>query len=200
MQVRIKVRVLYEAAGLQVRAGLGAFQMQVFPLKKEKRKKAKKVKEKQKKETAEEEPKSGIGASLPLFQELLDMGIQSAKRFQKKLRIDLLLLHLTWSAADPADAAIQYGYANGVLYSLVTLLEANFHVKKKSLALDLDYTLEKPAVYARLGLSMSLGHALSIGLYAGGKTLGILMRQKKRKKAAQALKGATAEKKKRTAS
>ena len=193
MQVRIKVRVLYETAGLQVRAGLGVFQMQVFPLKKGKRKKVKKVKEKKKEDT--EETKNKIGASLPFFRELLSMATQSAKRFKRKLRIDHLLLHLTWSAADPADAAIQYGHANGVLYSFVTLLEANFQVKKKSIALDLDYTLEKPAVYARVGLSMTLGQALSIGLYAGRKTVGILMRQKKRKKATQALAGTTTEKK-----
>ena len=193
MQVRIKVRMIYEAAGLQVRAGFGVFQMQVFPLKKKKPKKAEKKKEKRKKE--ETEPKSKIGASLPFFQELLGMGIESAKRFKRKLRIDLLLLHLTWSGKDPADAAIQYGYANGVLHNLLRLLEASFHVKKKSLALDLDYTLEKPAIYANVALSMTLGQALSIGLYAGTKTVGIIMRQRKRKKAALSAKGAPAEKK-----
>lgn len=201
LQLRLWVRVEYGEKGVLLRLGLGPFGSTVLPkkvksqqdLEKAKRKKEKQAEKAQKragkakKEVPKEEKKpekKSLGGSLELLKELLPVGLQAASRFKRKLRIKLLILQITWGASDPADAAIAYGKAQGALAVLLQVLEGSFTVKKRKTSIDIDFDLEKPSVYGKAILSISLWQLLSVGLGAGGKTLGILLRQRRKKKQA----------------
>ena len=78
------------------------------------------------------------------------------------IRIDTLSLHLVWGEPDPADAAMHYGQAWGVLEALLAFTEANFTVKKRDLSVALDYQIESPRLTVEAACSISVAQLLSI--------------------------------------
>jgi DNA-directed RNA polymerase subunit L len=178
LQSRIWVLLEYEAGGLTVWAGLGFVYLTVYPF--PKKVKLKKTKRKAKELVEEEKEKEGL--SLELFWELFELGQNILRQFQQKLRIDKLLLFLTWGMEDPADAAVSYGLAQGAMASLLALMEVNFHVKEAVYRIHLDYTVEKPKIYVKTSCSLSLQQALRLGISTGVKALKLYRKQKKQKK------------------
>lgn len=184
---RIWVLFEYKKEGPFLWAGFGFFYVQIYPAGKlmkrltgsrgEKRKK-KKEKPPDKKKASESGKK---GASFELFQELLHLGLDVAGRFRRRLRIDMLYLHLVWGMEDPADAALSYGYAQMALHGMLPILEGAFQVKKRSVITSFDYELEKPTVYAKISFSLTLAQAISLGYYAARKGMRIKKKQKDRK-------------------
>lgn len=186
LRSRVWVLLEHEASGLHVWAGMGPFYLSVFPAKpkskerKEASTKKKKAKLKKDKLLQEETKKSGV--SLELFREVLDLGLKTARRFQRNIRIDMLQMSLTWGAEDPADAAISYGYAHAVVSGLLALLEVNFQVKEKLVRIQLDYTLDKPNIYVKTSCSLTMFQALSLGCYAGVRAFDIYRKKKHKNK------------------
>ena len=179
--------VLYDSEGARIRIVAGPVKIQVFPMKKDPETKAKKQKKKEAKaakKAAKEAKKSQkppkpkvkrpVGGLLELVWDLLPVVQNAASRFRHKLRIDDLTLDVTWAEEDPADAAIHYGYGWAAAEAILSFLEANFVIKNRQVAVSIDFLAEKPRVYIRAGLSLTLAQILGIGLRTGvgaGKVL-----------------------------
>ena len=107
-----------------------------------------------------EKPKPTLGGALDLALDLLPAVREAAGKFRRALQIDHLTLELTWGEPDLADAAIHYGRAWGVVEALLAFVEANFVLKDRQVALYLDYQLEKPRLYVRAALSLTVAQLL----------------------------------------
>ncbi len=188
--VRLWVLAEYEAEGFFLRIGFGIFYFDVIPSGKKTKapRKTKPAMQKKKKEKPPKAPTEST-ASLEDFLEWFWDGLallqKAGSRFRKGLVIRKLALYLTWGLDDPADAAISFGYANGVLHTLCHLLEVNLKVKDKDLRVELDYTLEKPRISAKADCSIRLYHLLSLGLTAGVGGLKLYRKVKKTQKVAK---------------
>ena len=96
------------------------------------------------------------------LQDLLPKLKEMAGDLRHAIRIDTLSLHLVWGEPDPADAAMHYGQAWGVLEALLAFTEANFTVKKRDLSVALDYQIESPRLTVEAACSISVAQLLSI--------------------------------------
>lgn len=177
---RFGVEVWYDETGPRVKLRLGPKYAQIWPStaspaekekkrRKQEEKKAKKAEKKQakaKKKPAKPKPKITPGGALSLAQELLPVGLEAGRRTKERIRIDRLILHLTWGEDDPADAAIHYGEGWAVLEGLLTVIENQFTVKEKELSIDIDFLVEKPRLFARAGLSLTPAQLCAIGFPA----------------------------------
>lgn len=159
----VGVRARYDQDGPLVLAKVWPIRFQVFPRKKRKAKKEKKQKEpkKEKPPEAEAHPKGGtldaVRAALPLVKPAL----QGLKR---RLTIQDLELHVTWAAADPADAAVGYGQAQAALGALWAVVDQSFKVKKSSLGCSVDFDQAAPSVYADATLTLRLGQIVTLAV------------------------------------
>ena len=185
LQIRLRVIFRCREEGPEVSAGIGVFRIPLYPPteKKRKEKVQKKPRKSRQKKSVEEEPskEKKRGVPLELFRDLLPIVLELAGRLKRKIRIDLLELDLTWGAEDPADAAMEYGYAHAAMGAVLPLLEANFMIKNKKIQISLDYGTDKPRMYARASGSMTLGQILSLGLYTGLKGLKLYRKYHHRK-------------------
>ena len=182
--LRLGVLACYDESGPWVKVRVGPKWIQVYPWKKDPAKETKKQKkkeakaakkaEKKAKKVPKPKPKRPIGGLLELAWDLLPVVQNAASRFRHKLRIDDLTLDVTWAEEDPADAAIHYGYGWAAAEAILSFLEANFVIKNRQVAVAIDFLSEKPRVYIRAGLSLTLAQILGIGLRTGvgaGKVL-----------------------------
>lgn len=195
--IRVGGIVEYSAEGVLARLRLGPVRVELFPGKPKKEKPPKHAKKKKKKEKVkpEREPvplTEKVGGALSLFQELLPVALELVGKLLRKLRVDELVLHLTWAARDPASAAIGYGAAQAALGSILALLERGFDVRELDAGVAVDFTLSQPVIYARGSLSFTVGQLTALGAVGGVKALAAYLRVRrarpKRKKAPPAQK------------
>ena len=190
-QLRLGVAAEYSRTGAEVRLRFGTLQFKVFPLeKKEKTQKQlekerlKKAKSKAKKEAKKakkaQKPKASLqekaGGALDLAHELLPVVLECAGCFWNKLVMDKLYLRLNVGASDPADAALLYGQANGVLATLWQPLTRAFHVKDGRAHVAVDFEAQSMTLYAEAALSMKLGQLVWLALCFGCKGLAGFLR------------------------
>lgn len=192
---RLGVEVCYDQNGGYVKLRLGPKYVQLWPSahlersaeqkrrKQEKKaqKKEKKAKQKTKKsgKPPKERPRPTAGGLLSLAVELLPVVQKAGRRTKERLQIDCLILHLTWGEEDPADAAIHYGRAWGILGWLSTALENQFTIKEKKLSAEVDFVNEQTRLYVRAGLSMTPAQLAAIGLPAAIETGKRLLQKRK---------------------
>lgn len=195
LQVRIWVVGEYRKGGPLLQAGWGPVRVTLYPRKKKSekallrlQKKEEKRKQRMLKKAKPAEPKEEkkearkIGETLELLWELLPVMKEAGRKFKGNLRIKELTIHLTWGGSDPADAAISYGAAQAVMAGVLPVLEANFKVKKTNAVIDMDYTIDKPNIYVKAALSITVMQALSLGLYAGRRAFGVYRAHRKKNK------------------
>lgn len=177
--LRIGAEAGYDETGPWLTAFVGPKTLPLYPVNQEKAaRKAAKKKEKARKK-AEKEPKkekklSSLGGTLSLVWDLLPVIGEAVGSFRRKVRVDNLVMDLTWGEEDPADAAIHYGWAWAASETLLSFLEANFVIKHRDIAIHLDYQREEPLLYVRGKLSLTVGQLLKIALpmvWRGGKIL-----------------------------
>lgn len=113
---------------------------------------------------------------------IVKLALKALGRFQRSLRIDELLLHLTVATGDPYDTVLQYGYINAALGGVLPLLHNAFKVRKESVGVAMDFQQESMTVEAKLIMTLRLGQILYIALCAGGAFLLWLYRRKRRLK------------------
>lgn len=194
--LRLGVAAGYDQSGGWVKLRLGPKWISLYPREKDPDKEAKKREKKKRKaekkaqkkrgKPPKEKPKPTLGGALDLALDLLPAVREAAGKFRRALQIDHLTLELTWGEPDPADAAIHYGRAWGVVEALLAFVEANFVLKDRQVALYLDYQLEKPRLYVRAALSLTVAQLLGIGLPLGVAALKTLWNHRKETKAAAA--------------
>lgn len=175
----IGVRLRYDAAGTLAWLKVWFVPIRLYPKKpkkapegeenadkKDKKEKKKKPKRGKKKETeappeAEEHPKGG---SLDLLRAALPLAKDALVGVKRRLTIKDLELHVTWAAADPADAAVGYGYAQAALGTLWGIVRQNFKVKRSRLGCSVDFDAASPTVYADAALSVRIGQIFTLVL------------------------------------
>ena len=118
---------------------------------------------------SQEEPEESDGeAEQPKNREqrrvLLRLLFQALRRVKKKVKIDLVQLHICAAAADPYTAAMRYGRFSAALYSLSIFMDGFPRVKRQDLQLTADFDKEKIEIRARLILSLRVAQLLAIGI------------------------------------
>lgn len=179
--LRLGAAAGYDETGGWAKVRVGPAWLTLYPLSEEKKRKreakakqkAEKKAAKKKKRTAGPQKKKtprrktlknafSPGGALDLALDLLPKLKEMAGDLRHTIRIDTLSLHLVWGEPDPADAAMHYGQAWGVLEALLAFTEANFTVKNRDLSVALDYQIESPRLTAEAACSISVAQLLSI--------------------------------------
>lgn len=160
-QIRVGGVAEYSAEGLLVRLRVWFLRITLYPMEE---KPAKEKKPKQ-----ERPPKEKQGGTLQLIRAFIPLAAEAAGKLLRKIRIDELVLHLTWASPDPAKTAMGYGAANALMGMLLPPLEYNFKVKEWDIGIALDFQRTEPVLYLRASLSMTVGQLLSFVLIYGVK-------------------------------
>lgn len=176
--LRLGAAAGYDETGGWAKVRVGPAWLTLYPLSEEKKRKreakAEKKAAKKKKRTAEPQENKKTprrktlknafspGGALDLALDLLPKLKEMAGDLRHAIRIDTLSLHLVWGEPDPADAAMHYGQAWGVLEALLAFTEANFTVKNRDLSVALDYQIESPRLTVEAACSISVAQLLSI--------------------------------------
>ena len=172
-QIRIGGRMEYTEEGLKVRLRLGKVWKTVYPASPKKEKPGKaagKGKKPAKQSDPEGEKKGG---SVKAFLDLFPVGAELVGKLIRKIRIDLLTVHVIWADRDPAKTAIGYGAANGAVGLIYPVFDHNFRIKKSDIRVDADFTQAQPSVYVNAALSLTLGQLISLVIRYGFRALRI---------------------------
>lgn len=174
----------YSHQGPVVKAVAGPFSFLLYPREKKAEKKPKEKQSKEKKPEAEKKPEEQAdkkGGKIAFFRELLGLGLQALGHIRRKLRLNMLTIHLTVGGAgeDPAASAILYGRAWAAIGALVPLLEHTFVIGRRDIQAAVDFTEPDNNIYAHGNLTMKLGDILCIAVYYGVRGLKIYLNHKK---------------------
>lgn len=189
--IPVGVLARYNQDGTYLAAKLGLLKIRILPKKEGKKKKPKKEKpkkEKKKKKAEAEKPgqtkkKSGLrSGGVGGILELLDILSDTLGNLRRKLRVNELMLHVTYKGSDPARAAINYGRAWAAIGVITPCLERLFVIKKRDIQPVLDYDAPQLQVDVRAEFTMTIGRILALGLRAGLKFLKLIVNKKKNDK------------------
>ena len=172
--IPVGVDASYHENALALRLKIGFFTMQVLPAKPKK----KKAETKKKKPAAKKQfqmPKLTLQDILALA----DLACDTLGNLRRKLRVEVLVLHVTLGGSDPAKAAILYGRAWALIGMLNPKLEQLFVIKKRDIQPVLDYNEKEMKVDAHLALTITIGRAVSLAARAGVRFLKLWLNKKK---------------------
>ena len=185
--IPVGVDARYHENALALRLKIGFFTMQVLPAKPKKKKaEAKKKKPAAKKQDAKQakpaKPKKQFQMPKLTLQDILalvDLACDTLGNLRRKLRVEVLVLHVTLDGSDPAKAAILYGRAWALIGMLNPKLEQLFVIKKRDIQPVLDYNEKEMKVDAHLALTITIGRAISLAGRAGVRFLKLWLNKKK---------------------
>lgn len=179
--LRVGGEAEYGETGLLVRLRAGWFRFRVFPAKKEKGETpSRPKKEKEKKATAEEPRKRG--GPISLVRTYLPLVGEAAGELKRKICIDRLDIVFCSAAADAADAAMAFGYANMAFGMVWPILEQNFKVREHRFQTAVDFQAEEPELYLKAAFSARLGQLVSFACRFGWKAFRVYRRTVKTQK------------------
>lgn len=180
--------VLYLDGALTLKAKLGPFWLKLIPRPEKHRapksKKEKKPAAKKQADTAEpkeKKPSPLLSGGVSGILELLRFAGDVLGELRRKLRLDDLMLRVRFGAGDDAaKTAIQYGRAWAAIGAVMPCLERIFVIKKRDIGAELDYNeKEKMRVDAHLLITITIGRALALAVYAGVRFLKLYNGMKK---------------------
>ena len=176
--------VAYNEGQFSLRLRVGLLHIPILPRKqngaeaKPKKKKDKKPKKPKDEAGKEKKPKQKL--TLDDILTLAGIGLRALLRLGKHLCFDYLKLHWTAGGSDPYDTVMQYGRLNAALSALLPMAEGMLLIRDRDIATDLDFSLEKPEIDARLELTLQIWEILCVALCAGAAALVWLIQRKKR--------------------
>lgn len=187
--IPVGVTVRYDREGIYLAARAGFLKLRLLPKKEGKRKKPKKQKKKKEKskpkeeteQTAKKKPSLLSGGVSDIF-ELLDILSDTLGNLRRKLRLNELMLHVSYKGSDPAKAAISYGRAWALIGAITPYLDRLFVIKKRDIQPILDYNETQFTVDARATLTITIGRILALVLRAGMRFLKFTAAKKKNEK------------------
>ena len=161
---------------------IGPVRLQLLPKKTPKKEKKPKEKKKVPKEK-KERPKQPIGGLIRDFYPFVKLGLDLLGCFFRKLRVNLLTLHVGFGGAgDPAKAAINYGRAWAAIGALMPQLRSFLCIKKENVSASCDFTSGEMTVYAELKATFFLGDLIAMAIRYGLRALKLLLAMRKRNK------------------
>ena len=179
--IRVGGEVEYTDAGVTAQLQFWLFKKVIYPQEDKDTQKPKKKQPKEKKKAYNEEKSPSEkkrGGTLKLLKELLPIGLEAVGSLKRKIRIDKLVLQLTWAAKEPASAAMGYGAANAAMGMIYPVLDENFNIKKSELGIDLDFQRTEPEIYANAAVKLTVGQLLGLVLHFGIKAIRIYTKQR----------------------
>ena len=182
--IPVGVDARYHENALALRLKIGFFTMQVLPAKPKKKKAAPKKEKSAPKNAAAKPAKPKKQFQMPklTLQDILalaDLACDTLGNLRRKLRVEVLVLHVTLDGSDPAKAAILYGRAWALIGMLNPKLEQLFVIKKRDIQPILDYNEKEMKVDAHLALTITIGRAISLAGRAGVRFLKLWLNKKK---------------------
>ena len=182
--IPVGVDASYRENGLALRLKIGLFKLQVLPAKEKKKKpkpKAKKPVANKPDAKPEKHKKQGSIPKLTLSDilALADLACDTLGNLRRKLRVEVLVLHVTLDGSDPAKAAMLYGRVWAALGALTPKLEQLFVIKKRDIQPILDYNEKKMKLDAQLVLTITIGRAICLALRALVRFLKLWLNKKK---------------------
>ena len=186
--LRIGVQVEF-GESLKVKAKVGPSTITLLPkqAKTGKKEKTKSEKSPKGKEQKGEKKKldltaADIRSAIPVVWESLQKGF---KKSGQKIRIDPLTVSVIFGGEDPADVAEWYGWASGVLWSIMPQLEEKMQIPHPQIHLGMDFTAEKIKAEGKFGIWCRVGGIFAIGNAFAKPLLKWLIATKKQKKQIQ---------------
>lgn len=177
------VHIAYDAHGPLVRIIIGPLRFTLFPRKKKTKKEKKTETGKsggQKPAPAEKKEAKPIvtdppgkpapqigGGPWTDFLPLIRVGLNFLGDFRRKLRVNMLQLHLVMAGDDPCDLAVNYGRLWAAVSGLLSQMERFLVIKKRSVNIDCDFMADQTRVIARLDLTITLGRLLALAVVYG---------------------------------
>lgn len=182
--IPVGVDASYRENGLVLRLKIGLFKLQVLPAKEKKKKpkpKAKKPVANKPDAKPEKHKKQGSIPKLTLSDilALADLACDTLGNLRRKLRVEVLVLHVTLDGSDPAKAAMLYGRVWAALGALTPKLEQLFVIKKRDIQPILDYNEKEMKLDAQLVLTITIGRAICLALRALVRFLKLWLNKKK---------------------
>ena len=122
--IPVGAAVDYQDEALAVRAKIGPFGIQILPKREKKAKKIAKSTQKSDKKTSteakksEKKPSAFLSGDVGALFDLLRLVCDTLGNLRRKIRVELLVLHVTYGGDDPAQAAINYGRSWAVIGAL----------------------------------------------------------------------------------
>ena len=184
--IPVGVDASYRGNELALRLKIGLLKLQVLPAKEKKKKpketqKAKKIVAK-KPDAKPEKPKKQVSMPKLTLSDILalaDLACDTLGNLRRKLRVEVLVLHVTLDGSDPAKAAILYGRVWAALGALTPKLEQLFVIKKRDIQPILDYNEKEMKLDAQLVLTITIGRAICLALRALVRFLKLWLNKKK---------------------
>ncbi len=187
--IRVGAHLKYSESGLFLWAVLGPAKIQIIPSKpSEKKKEAKPKKSNRTSKNTLEKPKRSTKDTVSMVMEFLPVVGDAAGRFNRKIRIDRLFLHVIWGGENPAAAAQGYGAGHAVLGIIWPIVEHNFNVKDYELRVGVDFERDKPEIVAEVQSTLTVRQSVGMAVYLGLKVLKLYLgyrRENKSQKAVQ---------------
>lgn len=182
--IPVGVDARYHENALALRLKIGLFKLQILPAKPKKKKAAPKKEKSAPKIAAAKPAKPKKQFQMPklTLQDILalaDLACDTLGNLRRKLRVEVLVLHVTLGGSDPAKAAILYGRAWALIGMLNPKLEQLFVIKKRDIQPVLDYNEKEMKVDAHLALTITIGRAVSLAARAGVRFLKLWLNKKK---------------------
>ena len=154
---RLRLTGVYGEEGASLTVGLGRLPLLRIPRQEGKPEGPEKSGQKKKKKKKEEKKENTAGGPEPGFRRDLQIIGRLLGKLKRRLMIDELTLWYLSAGDDPAATALVFGAANAAAAALAKAVESLFRVKKRDIRAAVSFTEEKPKVYAKLCLSVSLG-------------------------------------------
>lgn len=185
LPLRLKLR--YDENGGKVRLCIGLVSVCLYPRKPKppkKRKKPKKEPEEAAEEPQEEAKKRDIGGLIPLFRELIGLGIEALECLLRHLTVTDLTVQLAVATQgkDPAAAALKYGGGWSAVGALVPFLEQHLIIRRRNIDVIMDTQAAEDRIFASGTLHIFLGELLHLGVHYGIRALKLYLRTKKERR------------------
>ena len=117
---------------------------------------------------------------------LLEMGVRAIRRFFRSFTVNYFKLHCTMAGSDPYNTAMGYGYLCSAVEGLRGLSEDRITLQRRDIALDADFTSEKPIVDVRIIITLQLFKIVHLAAAFGVEYLIWTIKNRREKKAAAA--------------
>ncbi len=184
----LRLYLRYDESGGNVRAKIGPVSVSIYPKQqkqpkpKKQRKKAQKEPKPEAEKPPEEAKKRDIGGLIPLFRELLGLGIEALECLLRHLTVTdmTLTLAVATQGKDPAVAAIKYGGGWSAVGALIPVLEQHLIIRRRNIDVIMDTQASEDRIFASGTLHIFLGELLHLGLHYGIRALKLYLRTKKK--------------------
>jgi hypothetical protein len=102
--------------------------------------------------------------------------------FRRRILVKRLEFKIILAGEDPADLAINYGSACAAVGNIIPRVDRLFHIKKRNIEVNCDFSAEETLVYARIDATLTLMRAAHLLSKHGIKIIKQLLELKKLRK------------------